>query len=80
MNHILEAFARQWLKDHLAGLPQRNRNVFMLMYSHREQGRPINDAIDAMPIDKLDNAMRQVQRTIDHQKKGAHDPCDGGSA
>jgi hypothetical protein len=79
MNDQLQQFARQSLKDGLAQLPAESHRFFRLMYA-RDDGRrsvkdaeamPINDVVDAMPADKLDWAMQQVQSSIDKLTRAA---------
>jgi hypothetical protein len=67
MNGYLSAYARKFLKDGLAQLPERNQLIFKRMYSHKNLDKPIDAVVDAMPDDKLDWAMMQVQRTLDEQ-------------
>lgn len=69
MNQILQNFARGWLKERLAVLPESNQLLFKRMYSHTDLEKPIDAVVDAMPEAKLDWAMSQVEATI--QK---HDP------
>lgn len=68
MNQHLQNFARQWLKDALAKLPESNHMVFKRMYSHMDLDKPINDVVDAMPADKLDWAMQQVENSLRKQQ------------
>ncbi len=65
MNKQLEDFARETLKEGLAKLPEGDHKRFRLMYSHKNLELPIPDVVDRMPVDKLDWAMQQVQRSID---------------
>ena len=65
MNNQLQNFARDALKLGLARLPESHHKLFKRMYSHKNMDAEINDVVDAMPEDKLDWAMQQVQRTID---------------
>ena len=64
MNTILQRFARQWLKDGLAKLPETNQLFFKRMYSHTNLETPIIDIIDNMPEDRLDWAMSQVENSL----------------
>ncbi len=61
----LLAHYRVEIKAGLAHLPESNRLLFMRMYSHENLDANINDVVDAMPEDKLDWAMQQVQRSLD---------------
>jgi len=65
MNSTLSAFARRNLRDNLALCTAREQLLFKRMYSHLDLDKPINDVVDAMPDEKLDWAMQQVQRTVD---------------
>ena len=69
MNNQLQAFARNELKSGLGKLPESNQLLFKRMYSHKKLELDINAVIDAMPADKLDWAMQQVQRTLDKLHK-----------
>jgi hypothetical protein len=64
MNKTLTAFARQQLKDGLAQLPEENQRIFMIMYSHKNMDRTIDEAVDAMPNERLDWAMQQVENSL----------------
>lgn len=64
MNHILQKFARDWLKEQLAKLPDSNVDIFKRMYSPFAIAAPIDRVIDQMPADKLDWAMTQVENTL----------------
>ena len=65
MNEQLQNFARTELKNGLARLPESHHLMFKRMYSHKNLEASINDVVNAMPEDKLDWAMQQVQRSID---------------
>jgi len=69
MNSQLQKYARNELKAGLAKLPENHRMLFTRMYSHKNLGADINDIIDAMPEDKLDWAMQQVQRSMEKIKE-----------
>jgi hypothetical protein len=64
MNHILQAYARQWLKDNLAKLTVGNHDVFKRMYGQKNLDTPINQVVDDMAQDKLDWAMTQIENTL----------------
>jgi hypothetical protein len=68
MNQHLQAFARQWLKDALAKLPESNQTVFKHMYSHKALELDIETVVDRMPADKLDWAMQQVENSLRKQQ------------
>jgi len=65
MNKQLQEFARNYIKEGLAKLTDFNHNIFKRMYSHENLDVDINDLVDAMPEDRLDWAMRQVQASVD---------------
>ena len=76
MNEQLQSFARQTLKDGLGQLPDKQQEIFKLMYA-RDNGKrsvedslamQIDDVIDCVPAEKLDWAMQQVQRSLDKLK------------
>lgn len=71
MNKILSKFARDWLKANLATCTEGQRGVFKRMYSHKNLSCPVDYAVDAMPDDKLDWAMQQVEQTV--TKNAAND-------
>ena len=68
MNADLQAFARKVIKDGLALCTPDQQMLFKRMYSHGNLELPINDVVDAMPPERLDWAMQQVQRTIDEAR------------
>ena len=76
MNEQLEKFARQTLKDGLSKCTKAQQILFKKMYAcdapelvpgipHSLYG--INYVVDSMPPNKLDWAMRQVERTLDER-------------
>jgi hypothetical protein len=65
MNNQLQEYARAELKKGLAKLPLGNQLVFKRMYSHKNLDADINSVVDAMPENKLDWAMQQVQGSLD---------------
>jgi hypothetical protein len=67
MNHILQKFARDWLKENLAKLPESNHDVFKRMYSPFAIAATTDRVIDQMPADKLDWAMTQVENSLKKQ-------------
>lgn len=64
MNTDLENFARQELKQGLSKLPDRCHLLFKRMYGHGDLEANINDVVNAMPVDTLDWAMQQVQKSL----------------
>lgn len=65
MNKQLQEFARNTLKEGLSKLPESNHAIFKRMYSPDNLKANIDSVIDAMPENKLDWAMQQVQRTLE---------------
>jgi len=65
MNKILEAYARNWLKENLPYCTDGQKHIFKRIYSSKNISFDINTVIDNMPVDELDNAIVTVQRTID---------------
>jgi hypothetical protein len=65
MNETLSQYARQQLKLGLSQCTEQQQMLFKRMYSHKDLEKPIDDVVDAMPDDKLDWAMQQVERTLE---------------
>jgi hypothetical protein len=61
MNKHLQAFARNFIKERLKQLPAEQQLFFNRMYSHLKLDRTVDEAVDAMPADKLSWAMEQVE-------------------
>lgn len=61
MNQHLQEFARNFIKERLKQLPAGQQLVFNRMYAHKNLDRSVDEAVDAMPADKLDWAMQQVE-------------------
>jgi hypothetical protein len=70
MNKTLQDYARNELKNGLAMLPDSQQLFFKRMYSHKNLDANVNDVVDAMPAERLDWAMQQVQRGLDEQEVG----------
>lgn len=64
MNDTLKNAAKQMLKQLLAECSEAQQLMFKRMYSHKNLGAPINDAVDQMDEEKIDWAMTQVERTV----------------
>jgi hypothetical protein len=64
MNKTLSQYARQQLKEGLAKCSEKQQDLFKRMYSHQHLDWSIEQCVDAMPDDKLDWAMQQVERTL----------------
>lgn len=71
MNHILEAFARDYLTENLPKIPLDWQNKFKLLYA-RTGGEGISTTlkksleqiITTIPSDKLDLAMTQLEGSL----------------
>lgn len=68
MNQTLQNFARQFIRDGMKNVPERNKRVFRLMYRgkigmDKIESVPINELIENMPEHQLDWAMEQVIQT-----------------
>lgn len=72
MNEQLQKYARDTLKDGLSQCTDSEQLLFKRMYSHNKLGMPINDVVNNMESERLDWAMKQVQRTL--QKKQTINP------
>ena len=68
MNKQLRDFARKTLKENLALCSDGEVHRFKLMYSPKNVELDFRKVVDAMPKEKLDWAMQQVQRTLDQRK------------
>lgn len=66
MNSKLEQFARAEIKKELAQCTLEQQLIFKRMYSHKNLELPIDEAVDAMPSDKLNWAIQQVERTVNN--------------
>ena len=78
MNKQLQDFARKMLREGLDKLPSDCATTFKMMYGRNNGKRsvadalnmPLDDVISEMPEDKLDWAMRQVEKSIAMEKEG----------
>ena len=64
MNDQIQQFARTTLLDGLLCLPEGYQMTFRRMYSHNDMAAPLASIVQRMPVEKLDWAMQQVQRSI----------------
>ena len=69
MNDQLQQFARAKLKEGLLKCTNEQQNFFKRMYSHNNMKKPIIEVVDNMNEDKLDHAMRQLERTLEMNKE-----------
>ena len=63
MNETLQKFARNTLKAGFAQCTLAQQLMFKRMYSHNLE-LPLESIVDAMPEEKLDWAMVQVERAL----------------
>ena len=63
MNEELEKFARNYLKENLKELNEKQCLIFKRMYSHKNLDLSIDDVVDNMDVDKLDWAMQQIMNS-----------------
>lgn len=68
MNNILETYARDWLRNNMPRLTDEQRLIFKRMYSHSDLSADMEKVIEAMPKEKLDWAMMQVENTLRKRK------------
>jgi len=64
MNHIIEKFARNYLKENIQLCTEGEQHVFKRMYSPKNLDINILQVVDKMSIEKLDWAMMQVEKTL----------------
>lgn len=65
MNKTLETAARKEIKDGLEKLEEKHFHMFKRMYCHTKMDATIDEAVSLVPVDKLDNALCQVERTLE---------------
>ena len=64
MNEVLEEFARDNLKKHLAKLTEKQQHLFIQMYGFENRDKDINYVVDNMDAETLDWAMMQARNTL----------------
>ena len=71
MNHQVEEFCRQRIKEGLSKLPEKYKVGFRLMYADRRgktieevKSTQIDEVVTKMEANKLDWAMTQVENSI----------------
>ena len=64
MHEMLQNFAREQIKAGLLQCTDPQKLLFRRMYSHKNLEKTIDDVVDAMPAEKLENALDQVERTV----------------
>lgn len=69
MNKTLASYARNQLKEKLALCTSEQHSVFKAMYSHLNLEADVNHVVDAMPDDKLNHALTQVERTVEGNER-----------
>lgn len=60
----MENYARTELKAQLASCDEKQQLLFKRMYSHADLTKSIDEVVDSMPVEKLDWALSQVERTL----------------
>lgn len=65
MEASIEAFAREQLIEGLSFCNEAQVNLFKRMYSHKYPEADIETVVANMPVDKLDWALHQVNRTLE---------------
>ena len=68
MNDQLQTHARNTLKEGLAQCSDSEQLVFKRMYSHDNLDMPLSKIVDGMDSDRLDWAMDQVKKTLNHKR------------
>jgi hypothetical protein len=68
LSEHLDKFARDFLKEGLAKLPNQNFLFFKRMYN-QDLNKSIDDTVDSLPVKQLDWAMIQVQNSVDKLNK-----------
>jgi len=64
VNDLIESYCRNFLKENIVKLTDPQIMLFKRMYSHKNLEGKIDEVIDNMPIEKLDWAMEQVQKSV----------------
>ena len=67
MEASIEKFARGQLVEGLHQCSKKQVRLFKQMYSFKNMEADIDTVVDNMPVDKLDWALQQVNRTLDRQ-------------
>ena len=70
MNEALQTYARQQLIDGLNQCTDGQVKLFKRMYAFKHLDWSIEDIVAAMPEEKLDWAMQQVERTLKKHANG----------
>ncbi len=65
MNKDTQEHIRNKIRAGLAQLDTSNRLIFKRMYARGNLDASIKETVDAVPPEKLDWAMQQVQRSLD---------------
>jgi len=71
MNKQLEDFARSTIKLGLMKISADEFIIFKRMYSHNDLLKDIDSVVNEMPVEKLDWAMQQIERTITNVRKNS---------
>lgn len=68
MNSTIEKFTRAEIKQGLNKCTEPQQLLFKRMYSHKNTALPIDIVVDNMPIEKLDWALTQIEKTFQKNK------------
>jgi len=72
MNQTIEDFTRAELKKLIVQCTEGEQFMFKRTYSHKNLDLPIEEAVDKMKVENLDNALSQVERTLNKKKRWKH--------
>lgn len=63
-NKTLISEARKLLLQTLLKLEQKHRDFFLRMYFHQNKPTTIEEAVEKLPVDKIDWAISQAESTL----------------
>lgn len=67
-NETVVNFTKNEIKEGLMKLNDDCQMLFKRMYSHNNLDRNIEEVVDHMPVDKLEWALSQVERSLKNPK------------
>ena len=65
MNKTIEKMVKDKMKELLPLCTESQQQMFKRMYIPKKLDSSIDDAVDNLRYDQLDNAMNQIEKTID---------------
>lgn len=68
MNTSTEIWVRGEIKKQLALCTDGQQTMFKRMYAHNDLDQSISTIVDNMPVEKLEWALSQVERTLEKSK------------